>query len=237
MPVPPRANSETQSGLSPRESPPLSRPLHIVVLNYRDVTHPEAGGAEVYLQEIFNRIGEHGHQVTLVCAGHSGAPRETRLGNVRIQRVATQGVINIAAPVAALRLARREPVDVFVESLCKLPFLMPAFTRIPVLPVVLHLFGHTVFRELNVALASYVWLYEKLIPPIYRGLPFVALSDSTAQDLRRRGAGASRRAAAGLRRTAQALQRPRHCLAGLRACAASGACCPARARWQGRRPA
>jgi glycosyltransferase involved in cell wall biosynthesis len=32
-----------------------------------------------------------------------------------------------------------------------------------------------------------VWLFEKLIPLVYRDTPFVALSDSTAADLRRRG--------------------------------------------------
>ncbi|MFQ5668878.1 MAG: glycosyltransferase family 4 protein, partial [Candidatus Binatia bacterium] len=171
---------------------PLSRPLHIVVLNYRDMTHPEAGGAEVYLQAIFARIAAQGHHVTFVCAGHTGAPAQDRLDGVRILRVGNQATVNMAAAVAALRLARREGVDVFVESLCKLPFLLPVFTKIPVLPVVLHLFGHTVFYETNPLLASYVWLFEKLIPPVYRGLPFVALSASTASDIRRRGVRASR---------------------------------------------
>ncbi|MFI5365871.1 MAG: glycosyltransferase family 4 protein [Candidatus Binatia bacterium] len=165
--------------------------LHIVLLNYRDVTHPETGGAEIYLQEIFQRIAAHGHRVTLICSGHRGASAEDEIAGIRILRSGNQATVNIAAARAALRLARRERVDVFVESLCKLPFLMPLFTKIPVLPVVLHLFGHTVFHEANPVLASYVWLYEKLIPPVYRGLRFVALSESTAQDLTRRGVRAS----------------------------------------------
>jgi glycosyltransferase involved in cell wall biosynthesis len=166
--------------------------LHIALLNFRDVTHPEAGGAEVYLQELFQRIAAQGHHVTLLCAAYAGAPAVDEIGGVRILRLGNQATINLTAARAALRLARRERVDLFVESLCKLPFLMPAFTSIPVLPVVLHLFGHTVFYELNPALASYVWLSERLIPPLYRGLPFVALSESTAHDLRRRGVRASR---------------------------------------------
>lgn len=170
----------------------MSSPLHIVLLNFRDVRHPEAGGAEVYLQELFERIAAQGHRVTFICAGYADAPAEDAIGGIRILRVGNQATVNVVAALAALRLARRERVDVFVESLCKLPFLLPAFTKIPVLPVVLHLFGHTVFYQLNPALASYVWLAEKLIPPIYRGLPFVALSESTAQDLRRRGVQASR---------------------------------------------
>jgi glycosyltransferase involved in cell wall biosynthesis len=174
------------------KDPALAAPLHIVLLNFRDVTHPEAGGAEVYLQELFERIAADGHRVTFLCASHGHAPAEEDIGGIRILRVGNQGTVNVAAAIAALRLARREHVDLFVESLCKLPFLMPAFTKIPVVPVVLHLFGHTVFYQLNPALASYVWLSEKLIPPVYRGLPFIALSESTARDLRRRGVQASR---------------------------------------------
>jgi glycosyltransferase involved in cell wall biosynthesis len=164
-----------------------SRALHIVVLNHRDLTHPEAGGAEVYLHEIFQRIAAAGHRVTLLCARYTAAPRTDRHGGITVVRVGTQATMHVVGTFAALQLARRERVDVFVESLCKVPFFVPAFTNTPVLPLVLHLFGAAAFRELNPALASYVWLSEKLIPPVYRRLPFVALSESTARDLRRRG--------------------------------------------------
>lgn len=169
----------------------MPSPLHIVLLDYRDVTHPEAGGAETYLQEIFGRVANHGHHVTLVCAGYRGAAPEGRISRIRILRQGNKLNANVMGARAALALARRERVDLFVENLCKIPFLMPIFTKIPVLPVVLHLFGHTVFQETNPAVASYVWLSEKLIPLFYRDIPFVALSDSTAEDLARRGVRAS----------------------------------------------
>jgi glycosyltransferase involved in cell wall biosynthesis len=61
-----------------------------------------------------------------------------------------------------------------------------------VLPIVLHLLGHTVFYETNPLFGSYVWLYERLIPLVYRGRRFVSISDSTARDLQRRGVRAPR---------------------------------------------
>jgi len=161
--------------------------LHIALLDYRDATHPEAGGAETYLQEIFGRVAAHGHCITLLCAGYKGAPVEDRVGNIRVLRRGNKATANFVVARAALELARRERVDIFVENLCKIPFLLPALTQIPVLPIVHHLFGHTIFQETNPAFASYVWLFEKLIPPVYRGLRFVAVSESTAQDLARRG--------------------------------------------------
>ncbi len=165
----------------------MASPLHIVLLDYRDITHPEAGGAEVYLNEIFQRIAARGHRVTLLSGRHRGASSEERIGGIRVVRTGNKVTQNVSAARAALQLARSERVDLFVENICKIPFLLPAFTRTPVLPIVLHLFGRTVFQEANAALASYVWLYEHLIPPVYRGVRFVAISDSTARDLVDRG--------------------------------------------------
>lgn len=165
----------------------MSRPLHIALLDYRDITHPEAGGAEIYLQEIFQRIAARGHRVTLICGRHGDAPRESQVGHFRVLRVGNKASMNFAGALAARRLAAREPVDVVVENICKIPFFSPLYTRVPVLPIVLHLFGESVFQETNAAFGSYVWLYEQLIPRVYRGLHCVTISQSTSDDLARRG--------------------------------------------------
>ncbi len=167
--------------------PAGAAPLHLAILDYRDIHHPEAGGAEVYIYEIFRRIAEYGHRVTWISARDAGAARELREGNLRMLRAGNKATANFTSAREALRLAREEPVDLFIENLCKIPFFLPLYTRAPVLPIVLHLFGETVFQEANPLLASYVWMYERFIPRVYRGRPFVALSDSTAEDLRKRG--------------------------------------------------
>ncbi len=166
---------------------PMPSGLHVVLLDYRDITHPEAGGAETYLSEIFQRIGARGHRVTLISARYPGATPEAQIGQLRVRRVGNKATFNVAGVREALRLAGREPVDLFVENICKIPYFLPVFTRVPVLPIVLHLFGSTVFYEVNPAFASYVWLYERFIPLAYRGLRCVAISESTARDLARRG--------------------------------------------------
>lgn len=183
----PRPRSDRERLAVPGLPARLPVPLHIVLLDYRDITHPEAGGAEQYVNEIFQRIAACGHRVTLVCAGYAGAPVAERIGGLRVLRTGNKATANVAVAYAALALARHEPVDLFVEDICKLPFLLPALTRIPVLPIVLHLFGTTVFAETNPLFASYVWLFERLIPTVYHGLRFVALSASTVEDLTRRG--------------------------------------------------
>ena len=50
-----------------------------------------------------------------------------------------------------------------------------------------HLFGGTAFQELAAPLAAAVWLAERPLARVYRGVPFEAISESTADDLVERG--------------------------------------------------
>ena len=43
--------------------------MNILALNWEDLSNPQAGGAEVHLQEILKRIASKGHQITLLCSG------------------------------------------------------------------------------------------------------------------------------------------------------------------------
>ena len=58
---------------------------------------------------------------------------------------------------------------------------------VPVLAIVPHLFGTTVFREANPLAASYVWLAERSLPRVYRDSDFLVISPSTRDDLVGRG--------------------------------------------------
>src|SRR5262249_51367297 len=63
----------------------------------------------------------------------------------------------------------------------------PVYVKAPVLTIVPHLFGTTAFAEASWPVAAAVWAHERLIPAIYRGSPFLAISESTRKDLVARG--------------------------------------------------
>ena len=69
----------------------------------------------------------------------------------------------------------------------KIPFLSPLYARRPVLAIVPHLFGTTVFAETAWPLAAYVYAWETLIPRVYGRCEVMAISESTRDDLVRRG--------------------------------------------------
>ncbi len=163
------------------------RKLSVLVLNWRDIRHPEAGGAEVHIHEIMRTLVSRGHSVTQLSSGFPGCQSALDIDGIRVLRRGRWYNANFALPLAYLRELRRERFDVAVEDINKIPFFTPLFVRCPVLAVVPHLFGTTVFQEASFPFAMYVYSYEVLIPAVYRRVSFLAISESTKQDLLRRG--------------------------------------------------
>jgi glycosyltransferase involved in cell wall biosynthesis len=162
--------------------------VRILVTNWQDRENPLAGGAEIHLHEIFERLAARGHEVTLLCGGWPGCPPQATLGGVNVRRVGTRQSF---APQVYFRWKHEfsaQPFDVIVEDINKAPLYTPAWgANAPVVACVPHLFGATVFQELAWPLAAAVWLSERPLPFAYRDVPFEAISESTADDLADRG--------------------------------------------------
>ena len=79
-----------------------------------------------------------------------------------------------------------------MENINKLPLLTPLWPGPPVVVLVNHLFGRTAFREASWPVGATVVAAERLIPLVYRDVPFHAVSRSTADDLVGRGIDRSR---------------------------------------------
>jgi glycosyltransferase involved in cell wall biosynthesis len=161
--------------------------VRILVVNWRDRTHPEAGGAEVHLHEIFGRLAARGHEVHLLASGYRGAAAEASLDGIAVHRAGGQYAFAFEARRAFVRLARRVRPEVVVEDVNKLPLYLPGLFRGPFVLLVPHLFGTTAFREVAWPVAAVVWAAERPMPLAYRGVPVHAISDSTRDDLVRRG--------------------------------------------------
>jgi len=166
--------------------------MRILALNWRDMRHPEAGGAEVHLHEILSNLARWGHETTQLSSGFPGGPAEDEMDGVRILRHGHWFDANFSLPLFARRLMKTDRYDVVLEDINKLPFFMPLYVKVPVVPVIPHLFGTTVFREANWLIGSYVVAFEKLIPAVFRDNRFIVISPSTRDDLVARGVPADR---------------------------------------------
>jgi len=154
-----------------------------VVLNERDLLHPQAGGAEVHCFEVFRRLAARGDDVTLLASRFAGAaPRETVQG-ITVVRVGERISYYPAALRAYRRLRAAARIDAVVEDLNKFPFFARLWVREPVVVLVHHLFGRTAFRQVAWPIAAATFAAEALVPRLYRGLPVVAVSPSTRDEL------------------------------------------------------
>jgi glycosyltransferase involved in cell wall biosynthesis len=161
--------------------------MNILVVNWQDWQNPYAGGAEVYLYEIFSRLINKGHSVTLLCSRARGQERCEVVDGFLIYRIGRRANFNFFAPAALRSILRQKDIDVIVDDLNKIPFYSNLFTRKRVLPTLMHLFRRTIYRETNPLFATYVYITERLIGILCRNMNFVAISNSTARDLREIG--------------------------------------------------
>jgi len=161
--------------------------VRILLVNWQDRENPQAGGAEIHLHEIFGRIAARGHAVTLICSGWTGCAPRAMLDGIDVHRVGTRYTFQFLARRYYHRALRAWDADVLVEDINKVPLYTPRWRARRTMALVPHLFGTTAFQEVSWPMAAMVWTLERPLVRAYRGLPFEAISESTASDLAARG--------------------------------------------------
>ncbi|HEV8264650.1 MAG TPA: glycosyltransferase family 4 protein [Gemmatimonadales bacterium] len=166
--------------------------MRILVVNWNDRENPHAGGAEIHLHELFGRLAGWGDEVDLVASGWPGCAPLATLDGMRVRRVGGRHSFALLGRGAVRRALAERPYDVVVEDINKLPLFLPTLTRLPFVAIVPHLFGTTAFAEASWPVAAVVWAAERPIPRVYRRAAFHAISESTRDDLVRRGVARER---------------------------------------------
>lgn len=158
----------------------------VVVVNWRDVDHSLAGGAEIYAWQVACGLRDAGARVDFVTARDEGqSARESRDG-ITIRRGG--GRLGFY-PFALAWLARhRRRIDAVVDPACGLPSFSPLVLRrrTPAVLIVHHVhqaqFG-VHFPAPVAALGR--WLERVAMAGVYRRRTTLAVSESTAVEMRR----------------------------------------------------
>ena len=157
--------------------------MKILILNYRDITHPLAGGAEVHLHRIFGKLTELGHEVVLFTTCYKGAAEIETIDGIRIVRCGSDARFQLNVLRKVPKLIKELSPDIIVEDLNKLPLFSPYITKIPKLIQIHHLWKSSIFKEASFPVAFAVWLGERLIPYVYKKCHFAAVSPSAKKEL------------------------------------------------------
>jgi glycosyltransferase involved in cell wall biosynthesis len=162
--------------------------VKIAILNWRDLKHPEAGGAEVFVHEVGRRWAEQGHDVTLYSSRWKGCDDGDRDEDLAIRRVGTlrNGQHHLKAPHLLRNVSRP---DVLLESINTFPYFLPLRRKPPPYVSLVHQMARDVWRaHLPVMPARFAeWVEPRFFVP-YRSRPLLAVSNSTKKDLERAGA-------------------------------------------------
>lgn len=161
--------------------------MRILAVNWQDLKNPQAGGAEVHLQEILKRLARTGHQVDLLCSNFPGGARTDVSSGINIYRRGSRHDFNWIAPFAIRKILRSNRYDIVLEDINKIPFYSPLYQKLPTLVIVPHLFAGAIFQETNLLLGAYIFLAEKPVSYVYRNNRFMVISGSTAEELAGRG--------------------------------------------------
>lgn len=161
--------------------------MRILAINWQDLKNPQAGGAEVHLQEILKRLARSGHQVDLLCSNFPDGSSTDVSAGINIFRHGSRYDFNWVVPFALRKLIKSRRYDVVIEDINKIPFFTPLYQKLPTLVIIPHLFADAIFHEINFLLGAYIYLAEKPVPRIYAKNRFMVISDSTAIELAKRG--------------------------------------------------
>lgn len=171
--------------------------MNILWLAWKDLHHPQRGGAEIVLHELINRQLADGHHVTLLTARYPGAAAHQTLPNgLRIIRIGQHRYLHSFQALFYYLRHLRGTFDLLVETVNTAPYFSLLFKgRAKGLALYHQLARDVWFFETKAPLS---WLGFFLIEPFCTwllsraGTPLVTVSESTKQDLARFGWRADR---------------------------------------------
>lgn len=161
--------------------------MKILFLNWKDWTHPQAGGAEQVLFELAKRLVADGHQVTLLTARHKNSLKNEVLNGVTIIRKGGNRYLHSFIALVYFIKNLRGKFDAVVEVVNTAPYFAAFFDK----HSKYFLFYHQLARE--------IWHFETKWPLSFIGYytlepiatrlmaktrrPVITVSESTRKDL------------------------------------------------------
>ena len=157
--------------------------LRILILNWRDTKHKWAGGAEVYIEEIAERLVKDGHEVTIFC-GHDRNSKSIEVvhGVNIIRKGGFYGVYFWAIVYYILRF--RGKFNFIVDCENGIPFFTPLYSRAAKVLIIHHVHSEVFRRHLKAPFAQIAYFLEsKVMPYVYVNIQVITVSESSKKDI------------------------------------------------------
>ncbi|WP_151640750.1 glycosyltransferase family 4 protein [Corynebacterium sp. 11A] len=165
--------------------------MKILLLCWRDSTHPQGGGSERYLERVAEHLVERGHEVIFRTAANENAPATTSRAGVRFRRAGGRLTVYPRAWLAMLAgrvgIGELRGVDAVVDTQNGIPFFARLFLNAPTV-VLTHHCHREQWPVAGPGLAQLGWFLESTVAPrVYRHARWVTVSEASASELRELG--------------------------------------------------
>lgn len=155
--------------------------MRVLMLSWRGPDHRAAGGAEIYTHRLLSGLEALGHRTTWFCEG--GEARN--IGGIR---VVAGGRAPMVYPAGALFLRRHAAeFDIVVDQINVVGFGAPFYSPLPVLTLIHQIAAEIWAYEVPRPLRRVGYAAERMMLAAYRKTPFVSVSRTTLNDVRRMG--------------------------------------------------
>lgn len=156
----------------------------IVVANWRDPDHSQAGGAERYAWEFSRALVAAGAHVEFLTAREAGQTRSDRRDGITIRRGG--GRFGYYAYAARFLLGRRRRIDAVLDASSGIPEFAPLWVgrRVPVVLLMHHVHQDQFTAHFSPLLATVGRVLEgRVMPRLYARRQTLAVSESTRTEM------------------------------------------------------
>lgn len=160
--------------------------MRILILNWKDIKHPEAGGAEIATYQYAKYLSGFGHEVTLFTSHATKLKTAETIAGVRIIRQGNLYTVYLHAFFSYVLFLHLQ-TDIVIDQIHGIPFFTPVYVRKPILAYIHEVAGKIWDKEFSFFPATLGKLVESFYFRLYVNTPFLTDCHSTKVELMQKG--------------------------------------------------
>ena len=153
------------------------------MFSWKDLKHPESGGAEWVTDKYLSYLVKKGHKVELVCAGFKDCEKTDIRNGYKITRLGNRLTVY---PKAFFYYNKnlKNKIDLVIDQINTIPFFTPLFVKERKVGFIHQTAREVWFYEMPPVLSHLGYFIEPLLFKPYKNTKMICVSESTAQDMK-----------------------------------------------------